>query len=380
MAGPRRTIVQLLPALDAGGVERSTLEIAEALVRAGDRAIVVSAGGRLVPRLVALGAEHVRLDIGRKSLLTLRHVTTLRRLFERERVDIVHARSRLPAWIGWRAVRGMGRAAPRFVTTVHGLNSPSRYSAIMTRGERVVCVSETVRDYVLAHYPKTDPSKLRVVPRGIDAKSFPHHPWPDKDARRRATTLHPQLGGDGPLLLLPGRGTRLKGHADALTLLAALRANGRDARLWLPGSREEGRDHYIGELEAQAADLGLSDVVAFTPSTFAIADAYAASDLVLQLSRKPEAFGRTVLEAMAIGRCVVGWDHGGVGELLRTLQPRGAVPPFDGTLLERTADAMLDAPPPRPVTMPYTLRAMQEATLAVYAELDAGLNAELDRT
>jgi len=370
MPGPRRTIVQLLPALDAGGVERSTLEIAQALVRAGDRAIVVSAGGRLVPRLTALGAEHVKLDIGRKSLLTLRHIAALRRVFERERACTRSTRSRLPAWLGWRAVRGMGSDAPRFVTTVHGLNSPSRYSAIMTRGERVICVSETVHDFVLTHYPKTDPGKLRVVPRGIDPDAFPHHPWPDRDARRRAASLHPQLGGDGPLLLLPGRGTRLKGHADALVLLATLRARGRDARLWLPGSREEGRGHYIEELEGQATQLGIADAVAFTPATFAIADAYAASDLVLQLSRKPEAFGRTVLEASAIGRSVVGWDHGGVGELLRVLQPRGAVPPFDGTLLERTADALLDAPPPRPVTMPYTLRAMQEATLAVYAELD----------
>src|SRR5688572_3583243 len=129
-----RTIVQLLPALESGGVERSTLEIADALVRAGHRAIVVSAGGRLVPQLTALGAEHVRLDIGRKSLATLRHVPALRQLFERERVDIVHARSRLPAWIGWRALRGMGLQGmeaprPRFVTTMHGLHSPSWYSA-----------------------------------------------------------------------------------------------------------------------------------------------------------------------------------------------------------------------------------------------------------
>jgi len=369
MAGPRRTIVQLLPALEAGGVERSTLEIAQALVRAGHRAIVVSAGGRLVPRLVQLGAEHVALDIGRKSLLTLRHVSTLRRLFANERVDLVHARSRLPAWVGWRAMRGMGAAAPRFVTTVHGLNSPSRYSAIMARGERVVCVSETVRAYVLAHYPKTDPAVLRVIPRGIDPAAFPHRPWPDREARRRVASLHPELGGEGPLLLLPGRGTRLKGHADALALLAALRAGGRDARLWMPGAREEGRAHYLEELQAQAVQLGIADAVAMTPPTFAIADAYAASDLVLQLSRKPEAFGRTVLEALAIGRGVAGWDHGGVGELLGELQPRGAVPPFDGTLLERTANALLDGPPPRPVTMPHTLRAMQEATLAVYAEL-----------
>ena len=91
------TVVQLLPALDGGGVERSTLEIADALVRAGHRALVVSAGGRLVPRLEALGAQHVTLDIGRKSLWTLRHVAALRRLFAEERADIVHARSRLPA-------------------------------------------------------------------------------------------------------------------------------------------------------------------------------------------------------------------------------------------------------------------------------------------
>src|SRR5688500_19345977 len=131
------TVVQLLPALETGGVERSTLEIAAALVGAGHRAVVVSAGGRLVAQLHELGAEHVELDIGRKSLLALRRVSMLRQLLRDSGVDIVHARSRLPAWIGWRALQGMQSGqGPHFVTTVHGLNSPSRYSAIMTRGER----------------------------------------------------------------------------------------------------------------------------------------------------------------------------------------------------------------------------------------------------
>jgi hypothetical protein len=143
----RLTVVQLLPALDAGGVERSTLEIAEALVRAGHRAIVVSARGRLLPRLEALGAEHVGLEVGRKSPFVLRQVPALRRLFRE--ADIVHARSRLPAWLAWLALRGMGGGRPRFATTAHGLNSPSRYSAIMARGERVVCVSRTVRAHLL---------------------------------------------------------------------------------------------------------------------------------------------------------------------------------------------------------------------------------------
>lgn len=369
------TVVQLLPALESGGVERSTIEISEALVRAGHRAIVVSAGGRLLPALLATGAEHVELDIGRKSLLTLRHVSALRRLLSESGADIVHARSRLPAWIGWRALRKMPSARPPasrpcFVTTVHGLNSPSRYSAIMTRGERVICVSQTVRDYVLRHYPQTDTHKLRVIPRGIDVAQFPRAPLPDRAARDAIAALHPQLRGDGPLLLLAGRGTRLKGHADALALLSELRAGNSDARLWMPGAREAGRERYIAELERDAAQAGVADAVAITPPTSAIAQAYAASDLVLQLSRKPEAFGRTVIEAFAVGRPVLGWAHGGVGELLRELQPQGAVAPFDGNALAAAARALLAQPAPPAVTMSaYTLQAMQAATLACYREL-----------
>lgn len=372
--GRALTVVQLLPALESGGVERSTLEIADALVRAGHRAIVVSAGGRLLPQLRACGAEHIELTIGRKSLATLRHVGGLRNIIEHECVDIVHARSRLPAWVGWRALQGIAQASrPHFVTTVHGLNSPSRYSAIMTRGERVICVSDTVRAYVLQHYPRTDAGKLRVVPRGIDPAQFPPAAHPDRAARAAVVALHPQLGGDGPLLLLPGRGTRLKGHDDALVLLAALRAQGSDARLWMPGARDAARADYIAELESRAKASAIADAVAITPPTSAIAQAYAASDLVLQLSRKPESFGRTVIEALSVGRPVLGWAHGGVGELLRELQPQGAVAPFDQAALVAGARALLDAPPvlaTMPTSLaPYSLTAMQHATLDVYASL-----------
>jgi glycosyltransferase involved in cell wall biosynthesis len=366
----RLTVVQLLPALESGGVERSTLEIADALVRAGHRAIVVSAGGRLLPALLASGSEHITLDIGRKSLSTLRHLPELRRIFVRERADIVHARSRLPAWLGWRALRGIAEAQrPHFVTTVHGLNSPGRYSGVMTRGERVICVSETVRGYVLRHYPKTDANRLRVITRGIDTTQFPRASAPDRAARARAGAEHPALAGEGPLLLLPGRGTRLKGHTDALRLLAALRARGGDARLWLPGAREAGREDYIAEMESEAKKLGIADAVAFTAATSRIADAYAASDLVLQLSRKPESFGRTVIEALSVGRPVLGWAHGGVSELLAELQPQGAVPAFDEDALLAIAQRLLTQPPSPLATMPYTLRAMQDATLALYQEL-----------
>lgn len=367
----RLTVAQLLPDLDAGGVERSTLEMADALVRAGHRAIVVSAGGRLVPQLQALGAEHVAMAIGRKSPLVLRHVQPLRRLFADQRVDIVHARSRLPGWLARFALGGMpGATSPHFVTTVHGLNSPSRYSRILATGERVICVSETVRAHVRRHYPDIDPARLQVIPRGIDPADFPRVTADEGTAaRRRIAARWPQLGGPGPLLLLPGRGTRLKGHADALHLLAGLRRSGLDARLWMPGARQAGRDRYLAELEAAARQLDVADAVALTPPTDAIAEAYAASDLVLQLSRKPEAFGRTVLEALAAGRPVLGWAHGGVGELLREWQPGGAIQPFDADVLLRGAQGLLAAAPLPPVTMPDGLRAMQQATLALYEQL-----------
>ena len=377
----RLTVVQLLPALESGGVERSTLEIADALVRDGHRAIVVSAGGRLVPTLLASGAEHITLDIGRKSLLTLRHAGALRRVFAEAGADIVHARSRLPAWLGLWALRGMpATSRPRFVTTMHGLNSPGRYSAVMTRGERVICVSDTVRRYLLQHYPRTDPTTLVVIPRGIDPAQFPPAAHPDRDARAWAATQHPALAGEGPLLLLPGRGTRLKGHGDALSLLARLRQAGVDARLWMPGAREPGRAPYIAELEAEAQDGDVADALAITAPTSEIARAYAASDVVLQLSRKPEAFGRTVVESLSVGRPVVGWAHGGVGELLAELQPQGAVPPFDEERLRDAVTAMLAHPPSRLATMDaYTLRAMQDATLALYHDLADDRRPAIDR-
>ena len=179
--------MQLLPALESGGVERATLEIGRALVARGTRSLVVSAGGRLVPQLEAEGSRHIALDLGRKSLRTLRHVHSLRRLLEAERPRLLHARSRLPAWIAHFALRVTKGAKPAFVTSVHGLNSPGRYSAILTRGERVICVSRTVRDYVLRHYPQVEAARLRVIERGVDADDFPFGHRPTAPVRSPAS-------------------------------------------------------------------------------------------------------------------------------------------------------------------------------------------------
>lgn len=373
MAGPalrRLTVVQLLPALHSGGVERSTLEIAAALVAAGHRSVVISAGGRLVQPLLGGGSEHITLDVGRK---TLRAFSTMRRLrteLAALQPDIVHARSRLPAWLGWFALRGLPAPRPHFVTTVHGMNSPGRYSGVMLRGERVICVSDSVRDYVARHWPQTDPQRLCVIPRGLDPAEFPRGFQASESWRQAFAADLPELQG-GRLLLLPGRGTRLKGHHEAIHLLAALRATGEDARLWLLGTREPGREQYVAELEALAETLGVRAVMAVSAPRTDVREAYAVADLVLQLSNKPEAFGRTVLEALSVGRPVLGWDHGGVGDLLRSLYPAGAVPLGEPDALAGAAHALLAAPPPMPVTIPFTLAAMQSATLDVYERLAA---------
>ncbi|MBO9664326.1 glycosyltransferase [Dokdonella sp.] len=364
------TVAQLIPALDAGGAERSTLEIARALVADGHRSIVLSRGGRMVERLLAEGSEHVELDLARKSPASLARVPALRALFERERVDLVHARSRVPAWLGWLALRGW-RGRPRFVTTAHGLNTPGFYSSVMTRGERVICVSNTVRDYLLRHYPHTDPAKLVVIPRGIDPAEFPYGHQPDAPWREWFFAEFPQLAG-APLLTLPGRGTRLKGHPDAIELVADLKARGIDTRLLLLGARQVGREAYIAELERLALERGVADRLAISAPRDDARDVYACSALVLQLSNKPESFGRTVVEAIALCRPVLGYDHGGVGELLADLYPAGRVAPGDRErLAERAAELLRYAPAIPPLTR-YRLVDMQNATLALYRELADG--------
>ncbi|HEX7368975.1 MAG TPA: glycosyltransferase [Rhodanobacteraceae bacterium] len=370
VATPRRlTVVQLLPALENGGAERSTLEVSRALVAAGHRSVVVSTGGRMVERLQREGGEHVTLDIASKSLRSLTRIGTLRRILTGLDPDIVHARSRVPAWLAWYALRGM-HPRPHFVTTVHGLNSPGRWSRIMTRGDRVIAVSQTVHDFVLAHYPRVDAARLNVIPRGIDPDAFQYGYRPDSSWRQGFLAEFPQLAG-APLLTLPGRGTRLKGHADAIDLIAGLRERGIDARLLLLGVVEAGREAYVTEMQALAKARGVDDIVVFSPPRNDVRDVFAISDLVLQLSNKPESFGRTVIEALSLCRPVLGYAHGGVGELLAELYPAGRVPVGDlGKLIDRAAELIGRAPPIAPLQR-YRLADMQASVIALYQELAA---------
>ena len=366
----RLCVVQLVPALVSGGAERSTLEIGRALVEAGHESIVVSGGGRLVGQLEAEGSRHIELPLGRKSLRTLTLVPRLRAILDEVGADIVHARSRLPAWLGWRALRKLGPPRPHFVTTVHGLNSPGWYSSIMARGDRVICVSNLVRDHVLRHYRDTNPARIVLIPRGVDANEFPFGHQPDDEWRTRFFAEFPRLEG-APLLTLPARGTRLKGHIDAIELLADLKERGVDARLLLLGAREPGREAYVAELEALAEKLGVAADMVISAPRNDVRDVMAVSTLVLQLSTQRESFGRTVIEALSLCRPVLGYAHGGVGELLTDLYPAGRVPAGDrARLVERAAELMRAAPAIQPLTR-YRLSDMQEATLGLYREIAA---------
>ena len=360
-------VVQCLPALNSGGVERSTLETARALVARGHRSIIVSAGGRLQAQCIEEGSEHFTCDIGKKNLQILRAIFKFHECLKNLQPNIVHARSRLPAWSALLAMRNLPHK-PKFMTSVHGLNSPGFYSGVMLRGESIICVSETVKKHVLMHWPKTDEKRMCVITPGIDAAEFPRGHQVDKQWRQQFFTDYPKMQGE-KLLLLPARATRLKGHHYALNLLRALRAELGDVRLCCLGSQQVGRENYLQELQQAAERLGVSDFVEFTKPIKSMADAYALSDLVLQLSNKPEAFGRTVIEALSIGKPVLGWNLGGVGESLGEYFPEGIVEPFDETALAQSAkNILVEKIVPQQLRLP-NLSSMQSNMMQLYENL-----------
>lgn len=365
----RLTVVQALPALESGGLELGVLEVAEGLVRAGHRAVVVSAGGRLVSRLEGSGAEHVRLELGRKSVWTLRHARRLRRLLRALDADVLDAQSRLPAWIAWLAWRRMpGDSRPRLVTSVQGLHSVSRYSASVTFGERVVCVSEAARRYVLENYPRTEPGRLVVIPRGVDRRFFPFRYQPRSDWLAEWLRRLPALESRR-VLTQAGRLRRRKGFEAHIDLVAALHHDGLDVHGLAVGPVAAGDERYFAELRRRVEQRGIGERYTFLGQRDDVREIFAVSDLVLALSAKPEAFGRTVAEALALGRPVLGWDQGGVGEQLRELYPHGAVAPGDADALAARARLLLERPPPVPSDLPYTRERMLARTLALYESL-----------
>lgn len=363
----RLTVVQVLPALESGGVERGTLEVARYLVQQGHRSIVISAGGRLVEQLEKEGSEHICWPIGKKSLFTLRLLPRLRRFLKDNGVDILHARSRFPAWISFLAWKGMPEPnRPRFITTVHGRYSVSPYSRIMSRGEQVIVVSAMIRDYVLKHYP-VQQHRLRLNYRGVDPTTFPYGYKPDEDWLSDWSRQYPQTRGK-TLLTLPGRITRWKGQLDFITLIDALRHKHPTIHGVIVGEVKAGKTRFQQELEQEIRRRGLQDYISFIGHRSDVREVMAISSIVLSLSTQAEAFGRTTLEALSLGTPVLAYAHGGVAEQLAEILPSGHVPPGDIKQACQLASRWLEQAPVVPDRHPFLLESMLQNTVSVYQD------------
>ena len=367
----RLIIVQLVPDLQSGGVEKGTLEVAKAIVDAGHSSIVISSGGRLVEKLEAEGSTHVQWNLGKKSPFTFLQTSKLRAWMIENNIDIIHARSRLPAWVAWLAWRKIpADSRPHFITTMHGLNSVSRYSKVMTYGEKVIAVSHTVKKYILENYPDTPEDKIVTIARGIDTAEFPFGYQPDQVWLEQWYQAFPQTRGKW-LVTLPGRLTRLKGHNDFIDVIKLLKVNNPDVHGLIVGGEDPKRQQYAQELYRRVKDEGLGDDITFTGFRSDMKQIYANSAAVLSLSTKPESFGRTAVEAVSLGKAVIAYDHGGVGETLANVYPVGLVPLKDASAVAILCKQLYEGsiqPPQYPQTY-YNKQEMLDKTLALYESL-----------
>ncbi|WP_342627592.1 glycosyltransferase family 4 protein [Nguyenibacter vanlangensis] len=379
---PCPVILQILPALDAGGIEQGTVEMADAIVRGGGVALVACAAGRMLPRLRHAGGTHVPLDLRTKN--PLRILANARRLAELIRargVHLVHARSRAPGWSAWLACRRVG--VP-LVTTWHGVyreNVPGkrRYNAVMASGSRVIAISAYIARRLARDYG-VGPERLRVIPRGADTARF--DPEAVRGHRLQALAERWGLPDDAAIIMLPGRITPWKGQALLLEALARMERAGGCGRNWAcvfvgPGRRGDrfGRDL----LRTVRASPALRGRVHFAGHCADMPAALALADLVVVPSLRPEPFGRVVVEAQAMGRPVIVAAHGAAMETVRDGETGLLVPPGDADALARAirdmltlapeAEAAMGAAARRGVLAHYTTRAMQQATLRVYDEI-----------
>jgi glycosyltransferase involved in cell wall biosynthesis len=368
-------VIQILPELIAGGVERGTLELSRFLVQRGHRSLVISQGGPLVERLQKEGGQHFRMPyIGEKSPRCLMHLWPLRELLQKQEFHIVHVRSRLPAWIAFLAWKSLPHGKrPRLVTTFHGFYSINAYSAIMTKGERVIAISRAVVDHIQKHY-RISRKKICLIHRGIDSDHF----HPSKVSAERVERLKQKWGLDDrfPIVLLPGRVTRLKGHAVFIRALTHIRNI--PWRAVCVGAFDF-RSSYFQELNRLIDALGVRSEVQFVGHEDDMPAAYAAADLVISATTdKPEAFGRVSIEAQAMGRPVIASAHGGSLETVLHGHTGWLFAPGDVVGLSRTMREALLRPDlgkqyglngMRRVHLNFTTRQMCQSTLDLYGQL-----------
>jgi glycosyltransferase involved in cell wall biosynthesis len=331
-------VLQLLPSLVTGGVERGTVDVARTLAEEGWHSLVVSAGGPMVRELTRAGVNHIEMPAESKNPLVMHaNVDKLARIIRDYHVDIVHARSRAPAWS---ALAACWRTDTSFVTTFHGTYDTSlpfkrTYNSVMARGQRVIAISDFIARHLVDKY-STSPDRITVIHRGVDFELFdPQKINPERLVRHSQEW---RLVDGVPVIMLPGRLTDWKGQRVLLAALAKL--PNRNFRCLLVGD-DQGRTGYRRELERLIEKFELQSVVQLVGNCTDMPAAYMLADVVVSASTKPEAFGRVIVEAQAMGKSVIATDHGAPPELVLLGKTGFLVPPADPAALAAQLEHVL---------------------------------------
>ncbi|MEK9649360.1 MAG: glycosyltransferase [Gammaproteobacteria bacterium] len=315
-------VLQLLPALNHGGVERGTLDLSNFLIREGHESVVVSSGGIFAEEITNSGGSHYAIPIAEKKISTLLQYKELARIYKHELPHIIHIRSRFPAWVHFLAIRSLKEAdfLPRVVSTFHGLYSKPWYSKSMTYVDKTIAISQIVHKYILDNY-KINAENIKLIYRGCDTSIFNNSPF-DNSWVENFYKKFPEVK-DKKIILFPSRVTAWKGiesFGKALSLLS-----GSDWIGVVAGPIATNKQNYYLKLQTLFADLIASKKLLFIGTQSAIENLYKISCITLNLSQKPEPFGRTIIEAAACGCKVIGWNRGGVGESINQIDPSGLV-------------------------------------------------------
>ncbi|MGE3303193.1 MAG: glycosyltransferase family 4 protein [Hyphomonadaceae bacterium] len=373
-------ILQVVPALDAGGAERTTIEVAQAVAAAGGRAVVASRGGRLESELIDVGGEIARLPMQSKNPATIvANAGRLAALARREDLRLLHARSRAPAWSTMLAARAMGLP---YVATYHGIylaKGPIKrfYNSVMARADAVIATSNFTREHVLKEH-RINPAKVIAVPRGVDFTQFD----PARTDAEKVTALRRFWRVDGDnraVVLVPARLSRIKGQTTVIEAAAKLESRRPGAAVFILAGDAQGRDDYVALLDQQATAAGVGDIVRRVGHQRDMPTALAAADIGVFPSLVPESFGRAAVEAQAMGLLTIAADLGGQAETVADgetgmLFPAGDAEALAGAL-ERALDlspearsAMTEAAKARARAL-YSTAALQASTLEIYRKL-----------
>ena len=361
------TVLQVLPDLNSGGVERGTLEVSKYLVNMGFRSMVISNGGRMVEDLERDKGEHYKVGVGKKNLFIIFSFFKLIYFIKKNKIDIIHARSRLPAWVCYLALRLIKKnVRPIFITTVHGPYSANYYSSIMTKGDRVIVVSEMIKNYVLKNY-KIDKKKIILNYRGVSNESFPYNFKASQDWLRSWYEDFPQTKNK-IILTLPARITRWKGQEDFINMIKGIIINHSNVHGLIVGD-EDKKHKFTKELSAKIKKLGLNQNITIIGHRKDIREIMSISKIVFSLSREPEAFGRVSLESLSLGIPVIAYSHGGVKEQLVKLLPSGLIKVRGVNDAIWLAIKWIKKSPKIKQNNFFTLEKMLQNTLSVYKKI-----------